>query len=186
VDEEIKSGLASEFLAEFPLNEELEFYIHKNQNFRLPTEETDIILIGPGTGIAPFRSFLAERDAKGAEGKNWLFFGEQHFVHDFYYQTEIQEWLTTGVLTQLDTAFSRDQEHKIYVQDRILEKAKDFNAWLEKGASIYICGQKNPMSQDVEQAIVAVIAQERNISESEAKQILEDLENQGKYQKDVY
>ncbi|OGS71055.1 MAG: hypothetical protein A3G95_09520 [Flavobacteria bacterium RIFCSPLOWO2_12_FULL_31_7] len=186
VDEEIKSGLASEFLAEFPLNEELEFYIHKNQNFRLPNEETDVIMIGPGTGIAPFRSFLAERDAKGAEGKNWLFFGEQHFVHDFYYQTEIQEWLTTGVLTQLDTAFSRDQEHKIYVQDRILEKAKDFNAWLEKGASIYICGQKNPMSQDVEQAIVAVIAQERNMSESEAKQILEDLENQGKYQKDVY
>jgi sulfite reductase (NADPH) flavoprotein alpha-component len=186
VDEEIKSGLASEFLAEFPLNEELEFYIHKNQNFRLPNEETDVIMIGPGTGIAPFRSFLAERDVTGAIGKNWLFFGEQHFVLDFYYQTEIQEWLTTGVLTKLDTAFSRDQERKIYVQDRILEKAKDFNAWLEKGASIYICGQKNPMSQDVEQAIVAVIAQERNISESEAKQILEDLENQGKYQKDVY
>lgn len=186
VDEETKSGLASEFLADFPLDDELEFYIHKNNNFRLPTEETDIILIGPGTGIAPFRSFLAERDVTGAEGKNWLFFGEQHFVHDFYYQTEIQEWLTTGVLTKLDTAFSRDQERKIYVQDRIREKAKEFNSWLENGASIYICGQKNPMSQDVEQAIVEVISKERNISESEAKQILEDLENQGKYQKDVY
>lgn len=186
VDDEIKSGLASEFLADFPLEQQLEFYIHKNQKFRLPTEETDIIMIGPGTGIAPFRSFLAERDVTGAEGKNWLFFGEQHFVLDFYYQTEIQEWLTTGVLTKLDTAFSRDQERKIYVQDRIREKAKEFNSWLENGANIYICGQKNPMSQDVEQAIVAVIAKERNISESEAKQILEELENQGKYQKDVY
>lgn len=186
VDDEVKTGLTSEFLADFPLEEQLEFYIHKNQNFRLPTEETDIIMIGPGTGIAPFRSFLAERDVTGAEGKNWLFFGEQHFVLDFYYQTEIQEWLTTGVLTKLDTAFSRDQERKIYVQDRIREKAKEFNSWLENGASIYICGQKNPMSQDVEQAIVEVIAQERNISENEAKQVLEELENQGKYQKDVY
>ena len=186
VGEEIKSGLASEFLADFPLGEPMEFYIHKNQNFRLPSEETDIIMIGPGTGIAPFRSFLAERDVTGAEGKNWLFFGEQHFVLDFYYQTEIQEWLTTGVLTKLDTAFSRDQERKIYVQDRIREKAKAFNNWLENGASIYICGQKNPMSQDVEQAIVEVISKERNITLSEAKQILEELENQGKYQKDVY
>ncbi|WP_370454316.1 hypothetical protein [Flavobacterium sp. LMO9] len=186
VDEEIKSGLASEFLADFPIDESLEFYIHKNQNFRLPSEETDIIMIGPGTGIAPFRSFLAERDVTGAEGKNWLFFGEQHFALDFYYQTEIQEWLTTGVLTKLDTAFSRDQERKIYVQDRIREKATEFNSWLENGASIYICGQKNPMSQDVEQAIVAVIAQERNVSNEQAKQVLEELENQGKYQKDVY
>lgn len=186
VNDEIKSGLASEFLAEFPLEEPLEFYIHKNQNFRLPKEETDIIMIGPGTGIAPFRSFLAERDVTGAEGKNWLFFGEQHFVLDFYYQTEIQEWLTTDVLTKLDTAFSRDQERKIYVQDRIREKAKEFNNWLENGASIYVCGQKKPMSQDVENAIVAVISKERNISESEAQQILEELENQGKYQKDVY
>ena len=183
---EVKTGLASRFLADFPLNEEIEFYIHKNNNFRLPNEQTDTIMIGPGTGIAPFRSFLAHRDATGAEGKNWLFFGEQHFVLDFYYQTEIQEWITTGVLSKLDTAFSRDQEQKIYVQDRIKEKAKEFNSWLENGASIYICGQKAPMSQDVEAAILQVIEQERNISIEEAKQVLEELENQGKYQKDVY
>ena len=186
VENEIKSGLTSEFLADFPINEPLEFYIHKNQNFRLPNDETDVIMIGPGTGIAPFRSFLAERDVTGAEGKNWLFFGEQHFVLDFYYQTEIQEWLTTGVLTKLDTAFSRDQERKIYVQDRIREKATAFNSWLENGASIYICGQKAPMSKDVEDAIVEVIAKERNISETQAKEVLSALENQGKYQKDVY
>lgn len=186
VQDVIKVGLTSEFLADYPLNQPLEFYIHKNQNFRLPNDETDIIMIGPGTGIAPFRSFLAERDVRGAAGKNWLFFGEQHFVLDFYYQTEIQEWLTTGVLTKLDTAFSRDQEQKIYVQDRIKEKAKELNSWLEKGANLYICGQKNPMSLDVEKAIVEVLAKERNISETEAKNVLEELENQGKYQKDVY
>ncbi|WP_439553587.1 diflavin oxidoreductase [Flavobacterium macrobrachii] len=186
VGDEIKSGLASQFLADFPLETELEFYIHKNQNFRLPSEDTDLIMIGPGTGIAPFRSFLAHRDATGAEGNNWLFFGEQHFVLDFYYQTEIQEWITTGVLSKLDTAFSRDQERKIYVQDRIREKAKEFNAWIENGASIYICGQKNPMSQDVEQTILEVIASERNITIEAAGLILEELENKGKYQKDVY
>lgn len=186
VNNVIKTGLASQFLADFPVNETIEFYIHKNQNFRLPSEETDVIMIGPGTGIAPFRSFIAHRDATGAEGKNWLFFGEQHFVLDFYYQTEIQEWLTTGVLTKLDTAFSRDQERKIYVQDRIREKAKEFNTWLENGASLYICGQKFPMSNDVENAIIEVISQERNISIEQAKQVLEDLETAGKYQKDVY
>ncbi|MDN3676379.1 flavodoxin domain-containing protein [Flavobacterium paronense] len=182
----IKSGLASHYLADFPLHTELEFYIHKNNNFRLPSDETDIIMIGPGTGIAPFRSFISQRDVTGAEGKNWLFFGEQHFVSDFYYQTEIQEWIGTGILTKLDTAFSRDQKEKIYVQDRIRQKATEFNNWLENGASLYLCGQKAPMSIDVEAAIVEVIAAERNISKDAAKQVLEDLEAAGKYQKDVY
>jgi sulfite reductase (NADPH) flavoprotein alpha-component len=186
VGDAIKSGLASQYLADFPLQTELEFYIHKNNNFRLPSDETDIIMIGPGTGIAPFRSFLAERDVTGAEGKNWLFFGEQHFVSDFYYQTEIQEWIGTGILTKLDTAFSRDQKEKIYVQDRIREKANEFNNWLQNGASLYICGQKAPMSIDVETAIIEVIANQRNISKDEAKQVLEELEAAGKYQKDVY
>lgn len=186
VDGEAKTGLTSQFLADYPLDTDYDFYIHKNTNFRLPNEETDIILIGPGTGIAPFRSFLAQRDVTDAEGRNWLLFGEQHFALDFYYQTEIQEWLSTGVLTKLSTAFSRDQERKIYIQDRIKENATEFNSWLENGASIYICGQKEPMSKDVESAIIEVIAQQRNLSIEQAKEVLEELENQGKYQKDVY
>lgn len=181
-----KTGFASQYFADFPLNQEFEFYIHKNDNFRLPEDDKDIILIGPGTGIAPFRSFLAERDANGAEGKNWLFFGEQHFTLDFYYQTEIQELLSTGVLTKLSTAFSRDQQRKIYVQDRIKENAKEFNSWIENGAYIYLCGQKEPMSKDVENTIVEVISNQRNISIEQAKTMVEELENQGRFLKDVY
>jgi len=186
VEKELRTGLASQFLTAYPLHTEIEFYIHKNPKFRLPAEDKDIIMIGPGTGIAPFRSFLAERNHQGAEGKNWLFFGGQHFVSDFYYQIEVQEWFGSGLLTKLDTAFSRDQAYKVYVQDRIRQKAQEFNKWLENGAYLYICGQKSPMSQDVEQAIVEVIAQERNISLEAAKQVLEELENAGRYQKDVY
>lgn len=182
----LKSGLASGYITDYPLGAEIEFYIHRNQNFRLPPEDRDIIMIGPGTGIAPFRSFISQRDAGGAQGRNWLFFGEQHFVQDFYYQTEIQDWLASGVLSCLDVAFSRDQAHKVYVQDRIREKAAEFNQWLESGASLYICGQKSPMSADVEAVILEVIASQRNISTQEAVAVLESLELAGRYQKDVY
>lgn len=181
-----KTGLCSQYLANFENGQKISFYVHKNQHFRLPEDDKNIIMIGPGTGIAPFRSFLAHRDANGAEGKNWLFFGEQHFVTDFYYQTEIQEWLTTGVLTKLDTAFSRDQKHKIYVQDRLQQNAEQIFEWLESGAYLYLCGQKVPMSTDVENTLIEIIANSKNTSVSEAKNYLEKLELEGRYQKDVY
>ncbi|WP_185965523.1 diflavin oxidoreductase [Flavobacterium zepuense] len=181
-----KTGLASHFLAHYPIGTAINFYIHKNTHFRLPTNDTDIIMIGPGTGIAPFRSFLSYRDATGAGGRNWLFFGEQYFVLDFYYQTEIQEWITTAVLTKLDVAFSRDQQDKIYVQDRIRENAGQFNEWLQNGASLYICGQRHPMGTDVENTIIEVIAAARGLSPDAAREVLNELEEQGRYQKDVY
>lgn len=181
-----RKGLCSDFLSELPLKANVDFYIHKNKHFRLPAQDRDVIMIGPGTGIAPFRSFLAHRDATGTEGKNWLFFGEQHFVSDFYYQTEIQEWLATGVLTRLETAFSRDQKHKIYVQDRLRENADEIFNWLQSGAYLYICGQKNPMSTDVENTLLEIISSAQKIGIEEAKAYLESLELEGRYQKDVY
>ncbi|WP_306352219.1 sulfite reductase flavoprotein subunit alpha [Flavobacterium sp. '19STA2R22 D10 B1'] len=181
-----KIGLCSQFLADFELDREIDFYIHHNQNFKLAEEDAPIIMIGPGTGIAPFRSFLAHRDATGSEGENWLVFGEQHFVTDFYYQTDIQEWLSTGVLTKLDTAFSRDQKEKIYVQDRLKQNAKELNEWIGKGAYVYVCGQKSPMSEEVEQTLIEIIAAENKLSIAEAKERIEALEVAGRYQKDVY
>lgn len=186
VGEELRYGLASDYLAAMKPGQSFECYIQPNHHFRLPADDKDIIMIGPGTGIAPFRSFLAERDVRGAGGRNWLFFGEQHFVADFYYQTEIQEWLSTGILSKLSTAFSRDQAEKIYVQDRIRENAALFNEWLTAGAYIYICGQKLPMSRDVEQTILDVLQEQRNIDEAEARTVLEDMEMNGRYLKDVY
>jgi len=186
INGKVKTGWCSQFLADFPVDETISFYIHKNQNFRLPESDKDIIMIGPGTGIAPFRSFLAHRDVTGAEGRNWLFFGEQHFVSDFYYQTEIQEWLATGVLTKLDTAFSRDQKHKIYVQDRLKENAGEVFNWIENGAYLYVCGQKSPMSADVENALLEIISAARNSDISEAQSYLENLASEGRYKKDVY
>lgn len=181
-----KSGFCSGFLSGFEPGSPLTFYIHKNRHFRLPSEDRDIIMIGPGTGIAPFRSFLAQRDATGAQGRNWLFFGEQHFVNDFYYQTEIQQWLATGVLTKLDTAFSRDQKHKIYVQHRIKEQAAELVSWIDTGAYIYVCGQKNPMSRDVNEALKEAVSSVKGLSTADATHYLEQLEQQGRYIKDVY
>jgi sulfite reductase (NADPH) flavoprotein alpha-component len=181
-----KIGLASDFLANYPKNTQLDFYIHKNPIFKLPAEDKDIIMIGAGTGIAPFRSFLFQRDAENASGKNWLIFGEQHFALDFYYQTEIQEFLSTGVLTKLDTAFSRDTKEKIYVQHRLKQQANTLYEWLENGAYLYVCGQKNPMSIDVENTIIEIIAEKNKISIEKATEKLVEIEAEGRYLKDVY
>ena len=178
--------MASDFLSQLPENSELEFYIHKNDQFRLPPADKDVIMIGPGTGVAPFRSFLAERDSTGAGGRNWLFFGDQHFVTDFLYQSEMQNWVETGVLTKLSVAFSRDQTEKIYVQHKMMNQAAELYDWLENGANLYICGAKEPMSVDVENTLLLIIRQCGNKSLQEANDYLDALKEQGRYLKDVY
>ena len=143
-------------------------------------------MIGPGTGIAPFRSFIAERDSTGATGKNWLFFGEQHFATDFLYQTEIQNWFETGVLTKVNTAFSRDQQEKIYVQHKMLQHGAEFFEWLQAESYVYVCGTKDPMSIDVENTLLQIIEQFGERSKKDAIKYLDDMKEDGRYVKDVY
>jgi len=183
---EERFGLCSEFLGELPVGTAITFYIHKNRSFKLPAADKDIIMIGPGTGVAPFRSFLAERDSTGASGKNWFFFGEQHFTTDFLYQTELQNFVATGVLTNIDLAFSRDQADKIYVQHRMLQKAKELYSWIDNGAYIYISGTKDPMSKDVENALLLIIEEQGNKSKEDAVKYLEKMKDENRYEKDVY
>jgi len=179
-------GLCSDHLSRLKVNSKQQFFVQPNKRFRLPAENKDIIMVGPGTGIAAFRSFLAERDATGASGRNWLFFGEQHFASDFLYQTEIQNWHETGVLHKVNLAFSRDQQEKIYVQHKMLQHGAELYEWLNGGASFFVCGKKHPMSTDVENALLQIIQQYGNKTEEEAKKYLEHLEEEGRYEKDVY
>ncbi|WP_018923102.1 assimilatory sulfite reductase (NADPH) flavoprotein subunit [Salsuginibacillus kocurii] len=162
-------------------------YIQKNPNFKLPEDpETPIVMIGPGTGIAPFRSFVEEREEIEADGKSWLFFGDQHFRTDFLYQTEWQKWLKDGVLTRMDVAFSRDTAQKVYVQDRMKVQSAELFNWIEEGAHIYVCGDKNRMAKDVHATLAAIISAEGNMSEEEAEAYLTGLKKQKRYQRDVY
>jgi sulfite reductase (NADPH) flavoprotein alpha-component len=186
INTELKHGLCSDHLSHLVPGQIIEFYIHHNSQFRLPDPEAPIIMIGPGTGIAPFRAFLAERDSTGAAGKNWLFFGDQHFTTDFLYQSEIQDWARTGVLTRINTAFSRDQEHKVYVQHKMQKHATELFHWLESGAHVYVCGAKEPMSVDVEDTLLSIIRQEGNRSAAQAESFLNELRDSGRYNKDVY
>jgi sulfite reductase (NADPH) flavoprotein alpha-component len=186
VGDQLRYGLCSDYLSCLKEDDELQFYIQRNSSFRLPSSEADIIMIGPGTGLAPFRSFLFERDAQGHHGRNWLFFGEQHFVSDFLYQTELLSLFDTGVLTKLNTAFSRDQKDKIYVQHKMQQHAGKLFEWLENGAHIYICGCKDPMSFDVEKTLLNIIATHGNLNESKAEEYLSTLQENGRYHKDVY
>ncbi len=185
-NEEKQYGLCSNFLGDATIGTEIQFYIHKNKHFKLAAADKDIIMIGPGTGIAPFRSFLAERDATSATGKNWLFFGEQYFQKDFLYQTELQNYLKTEVLTNISLAFSREQEHKVYVQHKMLEQGKELFSWIENGATIYLSGTKHPMSTDVEKSLLDLFEQFGNKTTEDAKQYFEQLKKEGRYQKEVY
>ncbi|HLY71179.1 MAG TPA: flavodoxin domain-containing protein [Puia sp.] len=186
INEEIKCGLCSDFLSQLTADRELEFYVHKNAQFKLPPPDKNMIMIGPGTGIAPFRSFLAERDSTGATGKNWLFFGDQHFATDFLYQTEIQHWIQTEVLTKVNVAFSRDKKEKVYVQHKMQKHGEEFFDWLNQGAYVYVCGAKEPMSVDVEHTLLGIIRQFGHKNEEQTNAYLDELKESGRYVKDVY
>lgn len=162
-------------------------FIQQNENFKLPENpETPVIMVGPGTGIAPFRSFLQEREEAEIEGKSWLFFGDQHFVTDFLYQTEWQNYLKSGVLTKMNVAFSRDTAEKVYVQHRMLEHSKELFEWLQEGASVYICGDEKHMAHDVHQTLINIIEKEGNLNREDAEKYLAAMQQDKRYQRDVY
>ncbi len=183
-----RNGVCSVQLAERSKPGELvPVYVHRNPNFKFPfDEDTPVILIGPGTGVAPFRSFLEEREELEIKGKTWLFFGEQHFTTDFLYQVDWQNWLKEGVLTRMDVAFSRDSKEKVYVQHRILEKSKDFYQWLKEGARVYVCGDEKHMAKDVHSSLLTVLKEEGNMSQEEAENYLNQMKKEKRYQRDVY
>ncbi|MGG6431936.1 assimilatory sulfite reductase (NADPH) flavoprotein subunit [Anoxybacillus sp. D401a] len=184
----LRKGVCSTFCAErLHVGDQLPVFVHQNPNFKLPKDtHTPIIMIGPGTGVAPFRAFMQEREAVGAKGKSWLFFGDQHFVTDFLYQTEWQAWLKNGILTKMDVAFSRDTDQKVYVQHRMLERSKELFCWLEDGAVVYVCGDKQHMARDVHQTLIHVIEKEGNMTSEQAEAYIAEMQKQKRYQRDVY
>lgn len=178
------SGFLSQRLEE---GGEVKVFVENNNNFKLPQDDnTPVIMIGPGTGIAPFRSFIQERDNRDAEGKNWLFFGDRTFTQDFLYQVEWQKYLKSGLLNRLDVAFSRDQAEKVYVQHRILENAEQVWQWIQEGAYIYVCGDATRMAKDVHEALVIVAEQQGKMSRDDAEEFINDLRKAKRYQRDVY
>ena len=183
-----RRGVASGFVAErLRVGGRLQVYVKPNKNFRLPDDPArPVVMIGPGTGVAPFRAFLQQRQAAGAGGRNWLFFGDRNFTHDFLYQLEWQEWLKDGLLTHLDVAFSRDQPEKIYVQHRVWQRRAELFAWLEDGAHLYVCGDEKAMAKDVHAMLAAIVADQSGRAPEAAEAYLADLRKQRRYQRDVY
>lgn len=183
-----RQGGASSFLAQrLQQGGTVKVFVETNNNFKLPADDsTSVIMIGPGTGIAPFRAFIQERDNREATGKNWLFFGDRTFTEDFLYQVEWQKYLKAGIVTQMDVAFSRDQAQKVYVQQRILEQASQVWQWLQQGAHVYVCGDATHMAKDVHQALLTVIEQQGNQTPQQAEQYLNELRKTKRYQRDVY
>jgi sulfite reductase (NADPH) flavoprotein alpha-component len=183
-----RKGVASTFLADTAhTGQSVKIYTHANKNFRLPASgDTPLIMVGPGTGIAPFRAFVEHRAELGHSGKNWLFFGDQRYMFDFLYQLEWQEHLKNGTLTHLDVAFSRDQPEKIYVQQRMREKSRALYDWLQNGAHFYVCGDASRMAHDVHEALIALYQQHGNLTREAAEAELEALKKAKRYQRDVY
>ncbi|MFM5146450.1 assimilatory sulfite reductase (NADPH) flavoprotein subunit [Aeromonas rivipollensis] len=187
-DGTVRSGGASSYLADrLAEDAEVRVFVEHNDNFRLPANpDTPVIMVGPGTGIAPFRAFMQEREAQGAEGKNWLIFGNPHFTQDFLYQVEWQRYVKSGLLSKISLAFSRDQANKIYVQDRLREAGLELYQWLEAGAHFYVCGDANHMAKDVQEALLDVISDHGHKSREEAEEYLSELRRAKRYQRDVY
>jgi len=183
-----RNGVCSVYSSErLNIGDKLSIFVQENPNFKLPVnDDIPIIMIGPGTGVAPFRSFLEEREEAGAGGKSWLFYGDRHFVTDFLYQTDWLRMHADGVLNHLDVAFSRDTAEKVYVQHRLLEHATELYTWLEEGAHIYVCGDEKHMAHDVHNALIQIIKEQRNVDEEQAKVYITQLQDDGRYQRDVY
>jgi sulfite reductase (NADPH) flavoprotein alpha-component len=180
-------GTASNWLARLQAGETAAVHVKPNTHFKLPQDpQTKVIMIGAGTGVAPFRSFLFERETQGIRGNTWLFFGEQHFRTDFLYQAEWQQFLRTGVLERMNVAFSRDQAEKVYVQHRLLEAGAEVYQWLQDGAHFYVCGDMNHMAKDVHQALVQIVAGQGSKTPEAAAEWLEQLISERRYQRDVY
>ncbi|QXF32410.1 assimilatory sulfite reductase (NADPH) flavoprotein subunit [Photorhabdus luminescens] len=188
IDGRVRTGGASGYLADrLQENGDIRIFIEHNDNFRLPADpRTPVIMIGPGTGIAPFRAFMQQREADGAEGKNWLFFGNPHFTEDFLYQVEWQRYVKDGLLTRIDLAWSRDQQHKIYVQDKLREQGEEVWRWIEEGAHLYVCGDANRMAKDVEHALLDIISEHGGMDTEQADEFLSELRLERRYQRDVY
>lgn len=183
-----RKGVCSTYLTDVAkVGESVPVFVQPNKNFRLPADgNTPIIMVGPGTGVAPFRSFVEHRAALGSEGKTWLFFGDQRYTYDFLYQLEWQDFLKDGALTKLDLAFSRDQPEKVYVQDKMIEKGAELYAWLEEGAHFYVCGDASRMAADVHEALISVVENYGAKSREEAEEYVESLKKTKRYQRDVY
>ncbi|MBK1830964.1 sulfite reductase subunit alpha [Verrucomicrobiaceae bacterium R5-34] len=182
-----RGGVCSTFLSDRSEGLKPGVFVHTNKAFRLPENtDTDVIMVGPGTGIAPFRAFLEERQATEAKGRNWLFFGDQHVSCDFLYEEELKGMQENGTLTRLDTAFSRDQKEKIYVQNRMLENGAELWQWLENGASFYVCGDASRMAKDVDAALTKIAQDHGGMSELQAVDYIKDLRKEKRYCRDVY
>jgi sulfite reductase (NADPH) flavoprotein alpha-component len=183
-----RTGVASvDITARHREGDRLKVFLRANPHFRLPTDnDRPIIMIGPGTGLAPFRGFLQEREATGAGGRNWLVFGHRNYTHDFLYQLELQDWLKSGLLTHLDVAFSRDQPEKRYVQDALWDIRSDLYAWLKEGAAVYVCGDANAMAKDVHAMLLRILADQGKQDEAAAKAELDAIRRDGRYLRDVY
>lgn len=183
-----RKGVCSTFLADrVQPGDPLRIFIQPSHGFRLPADPSlPMIMVGPGTGIAPFRAFLQERHAQKHTGKNWLFFGDQRQRCDFLFERELRSYLDSGLLTRLSTAFSRDGPEKVYVQHRILESAPELWRWLDAGAHFYVCGDARRMAQDVDQALACIVREQGGRSPDGAQAYLQELRKSNRYQRDVY